>query len=880
MSHKAVPFSEQELFTKRAQRTFQGRHLLQIALPLGGIGAGCINLNGQGGLQDFAIRNNPDISAVPDGHYPQDCAFATLYLPQQGIAKMLEGPIPVERIYNQGLKGQGYRAGGHEGLPRFRSSTFKGEFPFGYVTLKDPQIPLNIRITGLSPFIPLDDKNSSLPCAILEYTFHNPTAEAVRFEFSFHASHFAYGANGWDYDKTRNAVIPEMGAHLFNIEEPNSQLFGGCALGVIGHQPIVKAMWFRGGWFDSISALWKEISSGTFSANDGAKAATSTGRNGASILLAKELQPGETITYPVVLTWYFPNVHYAYGEVKANAAEDAVDFAEHGDANSGAVCQPTPPRWRPYYASQWKDAADILHYLRDNYPSLRARTAAFHDALFRSTLPSYVLDAVSANLGIIKSPTVLRQFNGNLWAWEGSFCSHGCCHGSCTHVWNYAQAIPHLFPALERTFREQELWRSMNERGHVTFRSALPDGPTTHTFHPAADGQLGGVMKAYREWQISGNREWLLEMYPDAKQSMDFCIDYWDPDHLGVLIEPHHNTYDIEFWGPDGMCSSFYLGALAAMAQLATDAGHAADAAFYAELGQKGAAYLDAHLFNGEYYEQKVMLDGLRASLSADELQAIRAKNPEEYELLIHEGPKYQYGTGCISDGVFGAWLARQCGVQTPQNQDNIRKNLRAIFENNFKASLWEHANPQRPGYALGDEPGLLLCTWPHGGKPTLPFVYSDEVWTGIEYQTAAHMIAEGLVKEGLTVVKALRSRYDGLARNPWNEYECGNYYARAMASYGLLSAISGFFYSAASKTLTLTPRLEVNPGSKPFEIFFSTASGWGTLQISDKTVTLLLQEGTLLVEHLIFTLNGQQTQVDLNIQAVQGQKTVISIHA
>ncbi len=210
-------------------------------------------------------------------------------------------------------------------------------------------------------------------------------------------------------------------------------------------------------------------------------------------------------------------------------------------------------------------------YVREHYPTLRARTQAFHDALFRSTLPAYVLDAVSANLAILKSPTVLRQENGNLWAWEGCFRTSGCCHGSCTHVWNYAQAMPHLFPQLERTLREQELVRSMDEQGHVTFRSALPDGPTHHTFHAASDGQLGGIMKVYREWQISGDRDWLERMYPAAKRSMDYCIATWDPEDEGVLIEPHHNTYDIEFWGPDGMCTSFYLGALAAMAAMAIE---------------------------------------------------------------------------------------------------------------------------------------------------------------------------------------------------------------------------------------------------------------------------------------------------------------------
>jgi hypothetical protein len=417
------------------------------------------------------------------------------------------------------------------------------------------------------------------------------------------------------------------------------------------------------------------------------------------------------------------------------------------------------------------------------------------------------------------------------------------------------------------------LQRSMDEGGHVNFRSALPDGPTSHSFHAASDGQLGGIMKIYREWQVSGDKDWLYDMYPLARRSIDYCISLWDPQKQGALFEPHHNTYDIEFWGPDGMCSSFYLGALAAVAQMAEDAGHSQDATAYRDLAERGAKYLDDKLFNGEYFEQKVMLNGLQASPTPEALEALQQANPEEHRLLVTEGPKYQYGTGCIADGVFGAWLAKLCGVNTMQNQEHIRRNLQSIFEYNFKASLWEHANPQRPGYAIGDEPGLLLCTWPRGGKPTLPFVYSDEVWTGIEYQVASHMIAEGLVDEGLTVVKAVRERYNGRARNPWNEYECGNYYARAMASYALLIALSGFRYSAPTKTLYFAPRLE---GDRQ-EYFFSTASAWGTLLLSGNKLAIKVEEGSLEVEKFVITVGEETRVVDSPVQARKGRKAAVT---
>jgi len=454
---------------------------------------------------------------------------------------------------------------------------------------------------------------------------------------------------------------------------------------------------------------------------------------------------------------------------------------------------------------------------------------------------------------------VLRLENGDIWGWEGCFPDAGCCHGSCTHVWNYAQAFPHLFPKLERTLRELELVRSMDENGHVNFRSALPEGATPHSFHAASDGQLGGILKVFRDWQISGDLDWLKKMYPLAKRSLDYCIRTWDPDHRGALFEPHHNTYDIEFWGADSMCTSIYLGALSAFAEMARATGHTEDAGFYEELSKRCARFMDEQLFNGEYYAQKVQYQGLRDQTFANLVASVNESSGEMQKLLQREGPKYQYGTGCLSDGVIGAWMSRMYGVETPLAIEHVRSTLQAIFNHNFRTDLSQHANAQRPGYAMGHEPGLLLCSWPRGGKPTLPFVYSDEVWTGIEYQVASHLIAEGFVMEGLTIVKALRSRYDGRARNPWNEYECGNYYARAMASYALMGALAGFRYSAAQKALWFGPKL----AARPFKTFFSTASGFGTVTLDAHSIRIEVLEGDLVVEKLLLAEGSQTRTLD-----------------
>jgi hypothetical protein len=171
--------------------------------------------------------------------------------------------------------------------------------------------------------------------------------------------------------------------------------------------------------------------------------------------------------------------------------------------------------------------------------------------------------------------------------------------------------------------------------------------------------------------------------------------------------------------------------------------------------------------------------------------------------------------------------MALVCGVGEPLDRAKVKSHLAAIHRHNLKSSLAGFANPQRPTYAAGAEGGLLLCTCPRGGALSLPFVYSNEVWTGIEYQCASHMIRLGLVAEGLDVVRTCRARYDGRVRNPFDEYEYGHWYARAMSSYALLEAMSGARFDAVEKILYLKPAIKGD-----FRSFLSTATGYGTVGV------------------------------------------------
>ena len=802
-------------------QTHTGEHLARVAFPLGGIGAGMICLEGTGALSHVSLRHHPQV-------YHEPMVFAAVCVKgETHVARVLEGPVPGWKImfpWGEGTRGaSGNGAGGKTwGLPRFRTAAFSSRFPFATVRLTDEALPVEGEITGWSPFTPGDADSSSLPVAALEYTLRNVSAEPVTGVFSFHAANFmAEGDGPQSVDTCAGGFVLRQKA---GEDGPHREgAFSAC---VDADDVKVNPAWFRGGWFDPLTMVWNSLAAGE--TPEAAPIAEGEPSPGGSLFVPFTLAVGEARTFRLRLAWYVPK-----SDLRCCRGTDT-----QTDCTTNTHV--------PWYAERFATIDEVSQYWRERYDVLRERTTCFTECFYDTTLPEEAVEAAAANLSILKSPTVLRQADGRLWAWEGCCDTRGCCEGSCTHVWNYAQALPHLFPELERSLRETEFSENQDDRGHQDFRAALPIRPTTHTFHAAADGQLGGVMKVYRDWRISGDTKWMKHIWPKVKQSLAYCIETWDPDRKGVLVEPHHNTYDIEFWGPDGMCSSFYLGALKAAAAMAQEAGD--DPAPYRRLYDKGNAFVETELFNGDYFIQKVQWQHLRAAdpavFSARHWNADYA--PEALELLKREGPKYQYGTGCLADGVLGAWIAEVCGVGEILDAEKVERHLLSVYRCNLKHDLTEHANPQRPAYALGNEGGLLLCTWPRDGRPSLPFPYSSEVWTGVEYQVASHLIMTGHVDEGLEIVRTARSRYDGRVRNAFNEFECGHFYARAMSSYALLGALSGARYDAVEQTLTLAPAV-----AGDFRAFLATAHGFGTVGVSGGKPFLEVRSGTIQLDEI-----------------------------
>jgi uncharacterized protein (DUF608 family) len=590
-----------------------------------------------------------------------------------------------------------------------------------------------------------------------------------------------------------------------------------------------KRSWLRGGWWDGLQDMWDDFrldgrlepesayvqSDGTDFLHD-----DQTG----SLAVSETIEPGGSHTFEFQISWHFPN------RVRSWSRRMYDTDVRGGPGTDEGIADGDYPVVRKRCA-RFTDAWAVARYTADNLERLERSSRDFRRAMFGSTLPWYVIDAVTSTITVIRSNTCIWLEDGSFLAWEGCFDEEGCCEGTCTHVWNYAQTVAFLFPELERAMRRNEYLVETEPDGKMNFRSYRPWGMGGHDHAPAADGQLGTLVRLYREWRLSGDDAFLAEVWPAAQRTLDFAFERWDGDGDAVLDRDQFNTYDISFQGPNSMINSIWFAALRAGEELARHFGDDASAERYRSAFERGSARMDEMLWGGSYYVQEIAdVDSFR----------------------------YQYGRGCLADQVFGQTLAHVAGLGYVLPREHVASAVKAVFDHNFLRSATQHHNTQRT-YLLNDEAGLLLCTWPDDGRPKLPFPYSDEVWTGIEYQVATNLIYEGYVDEGLTLVRAVRDRHDGVRRNPWDEVECGHHYARSMASYGVLVALSGFECDLPAGRISFAPRVFADD----FHCFFAAGTAWGSYH------RRVAPDGT--VEEDVEVLYGALEGVELKPAAATG---------
>jgi len=849
-----MPISSKSGDSGNVKQTFvyRGNKTKEISFPLGGIGTGCIGLAGNGRLIDWEIFNKPNKGSTNGfSHFAVKAEAEGEVLDTRVLNSDLLPPYMGEMAP---LQFQSYGFGPKRdfvtGVPHFREVEFKGEYPFANLRFKDDKFPGEAQMMAFNPYIPLNDADSSIPTAFFEIEIHNTTKKTITYTVCLSLQNPLPGGTTVNtYGEKGKVRFIKLSSNKFKGDEME---FGDLTIATNALDVSHQEYWYHGGWFDNLGIYWRDLTSpGKFKNRHYPESASRTRaypdvQDHCLLAAHFEVKPAESGSVKFVISWNFPNCTNYWKPEKL------------------------PRTWKNYYATIFEDSTKSAVYSLENWNRLYEETMEFKSSLFSSTLPPVVLDAVSANLSILKTLTALRLEDGSFYGWEGCHPSSGCCEGSCTHVWNYAYVLPFLFPKLERSMRDLDFRYNQRQDGRMSFRLQLPPGRSFSEFpHACADGQFGGVIKSYRDWKISGDDAWLKSNWGAIKKSIEFAWaesneDKWDIDKDGVLEGRQHHTLDMELFGPNSWLTGFYLGALKAGAEMAEHLGEKSKAKEYRDLYERGKKWVDKNLFNGEYYNQIIDIKEktILEKFKSGDPNVVNTYRDDEYKEI-----KYQIADGSGIDQVLAQWHANICGLGEIFDKTKTKKALKSIYKYNFKKSMREIFNPCRI-FCLNDEAGVVMCEWPKN-KPAVPLTYAEETMHGFEYAVASHMIQEGLIDKGLEIVKAVRDRYDGERRNPWNEIECGSNYARSMASYALLLALSGFEFDLVTGLVGFNPRKTENG---KFRCFWSLGSGWGIFEIKPDLVTIRVQCGNLKVKtlNLPFLKDRMIKSVSLNKTSIE----------
>jgi uncharacterized protein (DUF608 family) len=826
---------KREVLSRLSHRGVSGRSL---ALPLGGIGTGNFAIGGDGGLRQWQLHNIPNHTGfLPNSFFALRVSCVE---PPWDVRRVLQAKLPPLEEPAPGVTDHLIPDAGLTSprWPAIAETRFDRAYPFGRVTYEDAELPISAELEAFTPFVPLDEQASSLPMASFVFTVKNGGPVRV------HGWLLSAIQNvvGWDgltpIDQYRcslfggqvNRVIRRRGATAILMDNPqlqeDHQLAGEMLLATTGPSALLPR--FASGqealtWVESLSLMRPVVT------NDWSKAALDAAARSASQATVQvgpspagqtwsgalaapfSLDAGETAEIEFLIAWRFPN-HY-------------VNFSQFGP---GIDIKADRFWLGNSYSVEFESAMDVLDYYRDHKESLLAQSRAWSEAVTGSTLPAPVVETIEAQGSTVRSPTTFRTADGRFFGFEGALGEStmnwnaavgGSCPVNCSHVWNYEQTISRLFPGLERSMREVEFNHLQSPDGHIPHRAILPlelpqlqgrliGGPD----RPALDGMLGAVLKVYREARQGAGLDWLRRYWPKLELLVGYVERTWDPERRGLLTGDQPVTYDISLHGPNMFIGSLWLAALRAMEEMAKLLEQPAHR--YREQFEQSAARYDSELWNGEYYSQP------------------------------STGEAYDFGDGCLSDQLIGQWWAHQLELDHLLPVEHVKSALAAIVRYNLKHGFRGPKHGYRY-FADLDDSGLLVCTWPRGGRPAVPVRYCDEVWTGVEYQVAAHCVMEGLAAEGLQLVEAVRGRYDGTRRNPYNEIECGDHYIRGAAAWSLLEAYTGFRYDAL--------RSQVTVASKSMRFPFVAGTGWGTIDIDDAgVVTLHCQGGVVGVERIV----------------------------
>ncbi len=754
--------------------TKTNNELRYIGMPVGGICCGGVYAGGDGRLWLWDIFNQNQFGAVPkklpvklDGFNIKEIrnSEGTLYLEpatytsplQQGFALVIAhaGNTTVKRLHQDD----------------WDEVTFEAGYPVATITYTAAGLPLRVTLEAFSPFIPGNADESGLPATIQAITITNLSNEEIK-----------VSAIGW----LENKLLLYTATEKTSFTRVNTAVKTGANTGIaIGcsttDKQLEKAADYGSMFLGSLNNRAVCITDMATTSNksiaplkNAVKASGNTPI--AAIITTHILKPNQTINADFVIAWHMPNVSfYAKGNPQGMTVEGA---DQH------------------YYTNRFNSAQSVASYVSANYAGLKRQTMLWKQTWYNSTLPYWFLERTLLNISTLATTVSHRFASGRFYAWEGV----GCCHGNCTHVYQYAQAMGRIFPSLERDTRQRvDLGIGYDEATGMIHIRGEKTGPSI-------DGQAGTILRIYREHQMSDDDRFLRTNWPKIKKAVEFLM-LQDKNKDGMEDTPMENTLDALWHGEIAWIVGLCIAGVRAGQAMAEEMNDTAFADTCRQYVQKGSKNMEDTLFNGEYFIH----------------QADPAVGKKEIG---------SFNT-CHIDQVYGQSWAWQAGLGRIMSKDKTMSALRALWKYNYMPDVGSYIKNHPGGrfYALAGEGGMVMNTNPrnddnpYGDAKAWQLGYFSECMTGFEHQVAAHMMAEGMVEESLVLTRSIHDRYHAFKRNPFNEIECSDHYGRAMASYGSFINACGFTYHGPKGHIGFAPRL----GAENFTAPFTAAEGWGT---------------------------------------------------
>lgn len=774
-------------------RVYEGEYLSAINFTVGGIGAGAIQFDGNAVPKIWQIACNHVERTIDD-------TFLAIRI------KAKNAP-PVVKALQTKANGQ---------FSPMSDVKFEGEYPLGKYRFEDNSLPVDVALEVFNPFIPMDLQNSSIPCAIYQVTVKNTSTDEVTtsvLSSQKNALGYTEGEKG-EFGSNQNTLLKKGNTTLLHMTRTGSHPKADMVLLTQAADATGTANW------TSPAEFKREFTDngGLTGPNNSPISPAGQTVNGA-LSAPLTLAPGESKSVTFVLTWYFT-------ETKHGAANKSTKGKQWVGAGQ-------------MYNNWWSDAMDVASYLDEHLVNLSERTRRFHDTLYASTLPVWLLDRCSSQLAVLRSQTCWWSQDGYFGAWEGCNPENGCCAANCTHVWHYAQAHARLLPELGRIMRKQD------------YDMQLADGliPYRHSnTKSAADGHFGTILNTYREHQCSADDSWLKSQWPRVKKAVEWGINEWDPNRIGFMSNTQHNTLDGNITGCSSWIGSLYLTSLEAAARMADIVGEPQTAKEYRAIRESGKKLQNKRLWNGEYY--------------------IQEEGKERFQ---------DYLDGCHIDQLLGEWWADQLNIDRNYPRERAQQAMSALLKYNFRADFYGQSLKPRQ-YCEIEDGGMKMITWPRGQQPIPGMKYGDEVMTGFEYGAAVTMMQNGMIDEGLMLLKVVADRYDGRLRtegvsnvvngpwgysgNPYGDDECGKYYGRSLSVWSALTALQGFIYDGPAGLIGFRPILQPENHAS----FFSVAQGYGLFEQTQSnnalTAVIAMREGSVHLSEVVLGVKAAPKKI------------------